>query len=254
MMPGERGQLGQAGLLIAAHGIKKSFVTGQAETEVLHGVDLCIQSGHLALVMGPSGSGKTTLLSILAGLLRPSDGYVDLCGERMTALPPHRIAELRRRRVGFVFQTYNLFPALTALENVMAALRMKGAPAGDARARALHCLERVGLAELVARRPGQLSGGQRQRVAVARALATAPSLLFGDEITAALDPASGHAVMRLLREHADLGHAVLIVTHDARLKEYADHVIEMQDGYIVRERYTHRAESDFDPFERTTPS
>ncbi|MBK6532726.1 MAG: ABC transporter ATP-binding protein [Deltaproteobacteria bacterium] len=150
--------------------------------------------------MGPSGSGKTTLISILAGLQRPSGGRVELCGHDLTRMSESDVALVRRRHLGFVFQTYNLFPALTALENVAHVLRMKALPRARRRARRGR-LGRVGLGERVGHRPGELSGGQKQRVAIARALAGKPSLVIGDEVTAALDSGSGVAVMKVLRAH-----------------------------------------------------
>ena len=220
-------------VLVKASGVSKTFRSGAIEAAALHGVSLELRAGELALLMGPSGSGKTTLLYILSGLLRPSAGEVELCGAPITALPERSSAEVRRRHVGFIFQTYNLFPALSALDNVAEVLAMKGAPRAQARARAAEVLAKMGLGERLHHRPGELSGGQRQRVAIARALAGDPALIVGDEPTGALDKNTGHAIVKLLREQISDRRGVLLVTHDLRLRQFADRIIEIDDGRIV---------------------
>jgi putative ABC transport system ATP-binding protein len=219
--------------LIKADSIRRSFGEGDLEVEVLHGVDLTIRAGELVLLMGPSGSGKTTLLSILAGLLRPTSGRVELCGVDITAAGDAAASRVRRDSVGFVFQGYNLFPALSALDNVAEVLCMRGKSRREARELAAIALDRVGLSARSSHRPGELSGGQKQRVAIARAIAGAPSLLIGDEPTAALDSVTGISVMSLLRAQVDAERSVLIVTHDTRLLGFADRVIEIEDGRVV---------------------
>ncbi|MBI3724971.1 ABC transporter ATP-binding protein [bacterium] len=222
-------------LLVRARGVTKTFGTGPLATPVLKGIDLEIATGELALLMGPSGSGKTTLISVLAGLLRATSGTVELCSQKISELPEDAIARVRRESLGFVFQSYNLFPALSALDNVAEVLVMKGAPRVIARERASRALEAVGLGERLTYLPSSLSGGQKQRVAVARALAGEPALVLGDEVTAALDRESAEAVLGILRRRVGPGSSVLLVTHDRRLERYADRVIEMEDGRIVRD-------------------
>lgn len=222
--------------LVVARDVSRHFGTGETITPVLHGVDLTVRAGELVLLMGPSGSGKTTLLSILAGLMRPSSGKVWLCGTEVTALTDSAVRRVRRDSLGFVFQTSNLFPALTAEENVAEVLRMKGSSRRDAHARARLALDRVGLGARLHHRPAELSGGQKQRVAIARALAPDPRVVMGDEVTSALDSTTGLAVMELLRAVISPERAVLIVTHDHRLERFADRVLEIEDGRITADR------------------
>jgi putative ABC transport system ATP-binding protein len=217
---------------VRATDVAKTFGTGELATPVLEGVTLRIDAGELVLLMGPSGSGKTTLISVLAGLLRPSGGHVLLCGEPISELSESEVARVRRRHLGFVFQTYNLFPALSALDNVAEVLRLKGLPAREARQRAAHALAEVGLGERLRHRPGELSGGQKQRVAIARALAGDPSLVMGDEVTAALDTHTALQVMEILHAQVGRNRGILLVTHDRRLEQFAHRVIEIEDGRI----------------------
>jgi putative ABC transport system ATP-binding protein len=225
--------MGEPQILVKARELTKTYRMGHAETRVLRGVSLDLRAGELALLMGPSGSGKTTLLCILSGMLSPTSGEVELCGVPITRLPERHAAEVRRARLGFVFQTYNLFPALTALDNVAEVLQLKGMQRADARQTAIDALTRVGLDDRLGHRPGELSGGERQRVAIARALAGNPSLILGDEPTAALDRHTGLEVVRLLKELVNERRGVLLVTHDVRLAQLADRVIEIDDGQIV---------------------
>jgi putative ABC transport system ATP-binding protein len=220
-------------LLLRATCVSKTFGTGALATPVLHEVSLEVPPGELVLLMGPSGSGKTTLVSILAGVLRPTTGAVDLCGHRITDMSEGGVSRVRRGNVGFVFQTDNLFPALTALDNVAEVIAMRGMPRAQAFARARAALERVGLEHRLTHRPAEMSGGQRQRVAIARAIADAPRLVIGDEVTAALDGATATSVMQLLREHVTPLTSALLVTHDHRLERFADRVVSMEDGRVV---------------------
>jgi putative ABC transport system ATP-binding protein len=219
-------------ILARATSVSKSYGAGALATPVLHDVSLTVPAGELTLLMGPSGSGKTTLLSILAGLLRPSAGSVELCGEPISASPEEAVTRTRRASLGFVFQTYNLFPALSALDNVAEILAMKGASISAARVRARDALARVGLGARLHHRPASLSGGEKQRVAIARAIAGDPLLILGDEPTAALDGVTAASVMGLLREQVTPRKSVLLVTHDHRLERFADRVIELADGRI----------------------
>jgi putative ABC transport system ATP-binding protein len=219
--------------ILAADGVRMVYGNGPLATHVLHDVSLAIPRGQLVLLTGPSGSGKTTLISILAGLIRPTGGVVEVCGHRITALSESDNARVRRDHVGFVFQADNLFPALTALGNVAEVLRLRGLPGHVARPVARAALAKVGLVERMHHRPGELSGGQRQRVAVARALASKPSLLIGDEITSALDGTTALEIMQLVRAFVTSDTAAVIVTHDHRLERFADRIIRIEDGRIV---------------------
>ncbi len=230
----------ESSLIRAAH-VHMTFGDGALATPVLHDVDLQLRPGELTLLTGPSGSGKTTLVSIMAGLLRPKSGTVDVCGHRITAMSEGEVARVRRQHVGFVFQTDNLFPSLTALGNVAEVLRLRGMPRTEALGRARAALERVGLHHRLDHRPGELSGGQRQRVAVARALAGSPRLVIGDEITSALDGATALQVMELVRAYVTPHTAALIVTHDHRLERFADRIVAMEDGRVVADQAVARA-------------
>jgi putative ABC transport system ATP-binding protein len=202
----------------------------------LSDVDLEIRSGQLTLLMGPSGSGKTTLLSILGCILRASSGNLELLGEEVTALPESALPRLRRDRIGFVFQGFNLFPALTAAENVALALDLRGVGAKAARGRSEELLLEVGLKDRMHAFPADLSGGQKQRVAIARALAGDPPILLADEPTAALDSTSGRTVIELLERLAHQhARAVVMVTHDPRVLSYGDRILHLEDGRLVRE-------------------
>ncbi|MCG3753554.1 ABC transporter ATP-binding protein [Amycolatopsis sp. Poz14] len=197
----------------------------------LRGVDLDVPRGAFAAIMGPSGSGKTTLLHCAAGLRTPTEGTVELDGTDLSTLDEPRLAELRRQRIGFVFQQFNLLPALTAEENIELPLRLDGRAPDPQRTAAL--LAQVGLAQRGGHRPGQLSGGQQQRVAVARALVTDPEVVFADEPTGALDIRSAREVLGLLRHLADRGQTIVMVTHDPVAASYADAVLFLADGLVV---------------------
>jgi len=220
-------------VLLQAAGITKVFGSGAGEVRPLKGIDLQLYAGELTLLMGPSGSGKTTLLSILGCILSPTDGQLEVAGNSTTGQDAEGLANIRRRHVGFVFQGYNLFPTMTARENVMLALDVRARPVIDPPAHALNALAAVGLGHRANAYPAKLSGGEKQRVALARALAGAPSVILADEPTAALDAENGRAVMQLLSEVAkDPGRAVLAVTHDHRTLPYADRIVRIEDGRI----------------------
>ena len=225
--------MGESQILVKARGLTKTYQMGHVETAVLREVSLDLFAGELALLMGPSGSGKTTLLCVLSGLLKPTSGDVELCGVPITRLPERHAAEVRRGNLGFIFQSYNLFPALTALDNVAEVLQLKGTPRATALQIAADALAEVGLGGRLDHRPGELSGGERQRVAIARAVAGNPALVLGDEPTAALDRQTGLDVVALLKQQVNERRGVLLVTHDARLTQFADRVIEIDDGQIV---------------------
>ncbi len=222
--------------VIRAKRLTKIYREGTTELRALQGVDLEVRAGELAMLMGPSGSGKTTLLSILGCILRASEGTLEVLGEDVTALPERELPRIRREAIGFIFQGFNLFPTLTAAENVALALDVRGIPRTPAKKRAEELLAEVGLAEKARSFPADLSGGQKQRVAIARALAGDPPILLADEPTAALDSTSGRTVIELLqrlaREH---GRAVVMVTHDPRVLSYGSRIVRLEDGRIVRE-------------------
>jgi len=219
---------------VLAHGIEMTYQSGAVSSTVLQGVNLEIPYGEVQLLMGPSGSGKTTLLSILAGILTPTKGSVYLLGQEITAMSKEALSKFRLDNIGFIFQGFNLFPALTAAENVEVALRMKGIRNKAARQAARELLAQVGLGDRTHYLPRDLSGGQKQRVAIARALAGNPRLIMADEPTASLDSHSGHTVIELLRDLAKEGNrTVLMVTHDPRLVDVADRVTHLEDGMLV---------------------
>lgn len=221
---------------ILAKGVEMVFQSGKHHFQVLKGIDLEIKSGDIQLLMGPSGSGKTTLLSILAGLLTPTAGSVYLLGEEITNMSRDKLAQFRLQNIGFIFQGFNLFPALTAAENVELVLHIKGYKQKAAKKQALMLLEQVGLENHANQKPGDLSGGQKQRVAIARALAGNPPVIMADEPTAALDSQSGHNVIDLLRQLAkEQGCTVLMVTHDPRIIDVADKVAYMEDGWLKQQ-------------------
>lgn len=231
--------------VIRAQGLSKIYREGPAEFRALSGVDLEIQPGELTLLMGPSGSGKTTLLSILGCILRSSAGILELLGENVSGLPETELPRIRREAIGFIFQGFNLFPTLTALENVVLALDLRGVRGPSARRRAEELLADVGLAEKRNSFPADLSGGQKQRVAIARALAGDPPILLADEPTAALDWTSGRAVIELLQKLArQRGRAVVMVTHDPRVLSYGDRILHLEDGRLVREERNAPATSE----------
>ena len=224
--------------VVKAHGIVKELGQGAGKVRALKGVSLELQPGELTLLMGPSGSGKTTLLSILGCILTPTEGALSVAGESTEGLSPEGLADLRRRHVGFVFQSYNLFPTLNAIENVRLALDVRGEKYADTVIKAETALREVGLAHRLRSFPGNMSGGEQQRVAVARALASKPSIILADEPTAALDSENGHAVMELLSDIAkDESRAVLAVTHDPRTHAYADRIIRIEDGKIIDDEH-----------------
>jgi putative ABC transport system ATP-binding protein len=212
--------------------VSKVYGAGENAVTALADADLVVHPGELLLIEGPSGSGKTTLLSILGLLLRPSAGHVVVSGRTVTGLPERDLPAVRARTFGFIFQGFNLFPALSARDNVALAIRMKDPRARDPAAQAERLLESVGLGTRMHYLPGDLSGGQKQRVAIARALGGDPPLILGDEPTAALDSKTALSVMELLRSLATRGRGVAIVTHDHRLERFADRIVRVDDGQV----------------------
>jgi len=222
--------------VMEAAGIAKDLGQGAGQIRALKGVDLALKGGQLTLLMGPSGSGKTTLLSILGCMLTPTEGTVRVRGDSIAGKNPEDLAKLRRENIGFVFQSYHLFPTLSAADNVRLALDVRGETGRDATDKARAALDRVGLSNKIKNYPRQLSGGEQQRVAIARAVVGDPSVILADEPTAALDTENGKAIMGILATIAkDPGRGVLVVTHDPRLVPFADRIIHIEDGLIVRE-------------------
>ena len=219
--------------LITCRDVAKTYGSGNAEVHALRGVNLDVYPGEITMLVGPSGCGKTTLLSVIAGILRPTRGSVNAMGTELTRLSSWRRTAFRRTNVGFVFQQFNLLPALTAAENAAVPLVIQGYSRRAALAAAKELLDKMGMAGRVNNLPGQLSGGQQQRVAIARALVHHPHLLVCDEPTSALDAKTGHTILELLRTIAIEGdRAVIIVTHDSRIFEFADTLARMDDGHI----------------------
>jgi len=226
---------------VTAHGLYKRFKTGRVHIEVLKRVDFEARHGELTMVMGPSGSGKSTLVASLSGLLKPDEGQVTAMGRDLWNLKSGKLDRFRLDHCGFIFQGFNLFAALTALQQVEIILKYQGVPKRERRERAANALMEVGLETRLHQRPSELSGGEKQRVAIARALAKNPQLLFADEPTSALDSENGQVVIRLLQRAAKShGAAVICVTHDPRLEAYADRIIHLEDGRILADRAAHR--------------
>src|ERR687886_278942 len=231
--------LAAATTVVEGHGVVKRFGTGMSVVDALRGIDVALARGSFTAIMGPSGSGKSTLLHILAGLDRPTAGWVEIAGTRLDRLGDRELTLLRRRRVGFVFQSYNLLPVLTAEENITLPLRIGGDRVdGDWRDTVIAA---VGRGDRRTHRPSEMSGGQQQRVAVARALITRPAVVFGDEPTGNLDSASSREILELMRRAVDdLGQTIVMVTHDPTAATFADRVVFLADGLIsgVEERPT----------------
>ena len=230
---------------IAASGLEMVFQSGTQRFQALGGINLNVPKGKLQLLMGPSGSGKTTLLSILAGLMTPTAGSVRLIGQEITRLSRRQLTQFRRDNIGFIFQSFNLFPALSAAENVEVAINIKGIHGKQAREQAQDLLKAVGLADKANQLPRDLSGGQKQRVAIARALVGSPQIIMADEPTAALDSRSGQVISQLLLQLAkQRGSTVLIVTHDPRIVDLADSILYLEDGKL---KPASRAKQNFLP-------
>jgi putative ABC transport system ATP-binding protein len=218
---------------VRLRGVKKSYGTGEARVTALRGIDLDVQAGELMMLVGPSGCGKTTLISVIAGILDQDEGECAVFGRDLVSMRPGAKSRFRGETVGFVFQAFNLIPALNAAENVAIPLFIRGTPRKQALARAREMLERVGLGERWRSLPSQLSGGQQQRVAIARSLVHEPRLIVCDEPTSSLDHETGMKVMEIMREVALQGSRTLIVvTHDARIFSYADRIAVMDDGVV----------------------
>jgi len=218
---------------LEARALRKTYRQGTVDVHAVDGVDLAIEAGELVAIVGRSGSGKTTLLDLFGCLLRPTSGEVLVGGEPTVGLPDARLAAVRRDRIGFVFQEFNLLPTLTALENVLLPRRY-GARRPDDRTRAEALLAAVDLSHRARHRPGQLSGGEQQRVAIARALVNDPAIILADEPTGELDTETSEALVAMLRRlNRDEGRTIVIVTHDAEVAGVADRIVRLQDGRVV---------------------
>ncbi|MDJ0367481.1 ABC transporter ATP-binding protein [Hymenobacter sp. H14-R3] len=213
----------------------KVYQTGDTTITALEPSDLDVRAGELLLIIGPSGSGKTTLLSLLGCVIYPTQGQVVVGGQDISQLNETQLAALRLHYIGFVFQSFNLIQPLTAEDNVLLPLRLQQVPAAEARERARRALATVGMSDRARQLPKQLSGGQQQRVAIARALVTEPPLVLCDEPTAALDPKSAEVVMRELKTLASQGKALAVVTHDMRLRAFADRIVYVDQGRVSTE-------------------
>ena len=221
-------------MIVTASGLTRSYGQGEATVHALAGVDVAFPTGAFTAIMGPSGSGKSTLMHLLAGLDRPTSGSVVLAGTELADLGDKELTALRRDKVGFIFQSFNLLPVLTAGENILLPLSIAGRRPDQAWLDRL--IDTIGLRDRLGPRPAELSGGQQQRVAVARALASQPAVVFADEPTGNLDSKTSTEVLELLRLSVDeFGQTIVMVTHDARAAGYADRLIELEDGLIVRD-------------------
>ena len=218
--------------IISLKGVNKIYKTGDTTITALDLTDLELRKGELTLIMGPSGSGKTTLLSIIGCVIYPTEGEVYFLDRKVTDLKENELAAIRLDQIGFVFQQFNLLEPLNALENVMQPMVLQQLPKGEVRTRAERALEKVGLLDRMKNLPHKLSGGQKQRVAIARALVTNPPIVLCDEPTASLDAKSAKVIMEELKELAQEGKAVIIVTHDLRLRKFADRIIYVEEGKV----------------------
>ncbi len=220
--------------LIEMKDIKKDYFLGETVVHALRGIDLQIDKGEFVAIWGPSGSGKTTLLNLIGAIDEPSTGDLAIAGQKVLSLSDNQRSELRNDTIGFIFQGFNLIPVLSALENVMLPLQIKGVSSGEAKAKALNRLQEVGLGDLIRHRPFKMSGGQQQRVAIARALVNVPSLVIADEPTANLDSETARMIIALMRELNDKEETTFIFsTHDQRLLDQVKRLVRLEDGRIV---------------------
>ena len=237
--------------IVKATGVQKTYDTGKVTVRALRGVDLSIRRGEMVTIMGPSGCGKTTLLNCLSGLDNIDSGSVLIDGIDLSTLSDAKRTEFRARRMGFVFQLYNLLPVLSAIENVELPLLLSGRPTKEARVRAERALEQVHLSEWASHKPSELSGGQRQRVTIARALVNDPIIVWGDEPTGDLDSANAGEIMDIMDQlNEQSGHTFVLVTHDPNIASRTDRIIYMTDGLIIDEKLTPRGEQRSSGMER----
>jgi putative ABC transport system ATP-binding protein len=226
---------GNSRLLIQIEALSKIYEMGQITVKALDGLSLDIEPKSFLVIMGPSGSGKSTLLHLIGGLDRPSSGHILVDGEAIDALDENALAAYRRRKVGFIFQSFNLVPSMTALENVGFPMRFAGVNGRKRREQAMEALQKVGLEDRAHHKPTELSGGQQQRVAIARSLVNHPEVILADEPTGNLDTASGASIMVMLSALHQEGRTVIVVTHEPRMQQYATRTVHLLDGRIVNE-------------------
>lgn len=224
--------------VIDLKGIVKRFYVGQPnELEILHGIDLQVQQGEFVSVVGESGSGKSTLMNIIGALDRPSEGTYVLGGRNVADAKDKELSEIRNKKIGFVFQTYNLIPRTTALANVELPMLYAGVKKSERTARAKELLQMVGMSERMTHRPDELSGGQKQRVAIARAMANNPDIILADEPTGALDSQTGRVIMGIFQQlHKEQGKTIVLITHSNELADETERIITLKDGMVVGER------------------
>lgn len=224
--------------VIDLKGIVKRFYVGQPnELEILHGIDLKVQQGEFVSVVGESGSGKSTLMNIIGALDRPSEGTYVLGGRNVADAKDKELSEIRNKKIGFVFQTYNLIPRTTALANVELPMLYAGVKKSERTARAKELLQMVGMSERMTHRPDELSGGQKQRVAIARAMANNPDIILADEPTGALDSQTGRVIMDIFQKlHKEQGKTIVLITHSNELADETERIITLKDGMVVGER------------------
>lgn len=236
-------------LIISTKNLTKVFGSGPTAVTALDHVNLTVKAGEFVAIMGPSGCGKSTLLHLIGGLDRPSSGEVFIEGTSIAEMNDDRLTEMRRRKIGFVFQFFNLIPVLNVLENAALPVTLDGVKPAEAQKQAAAWLDRFGLSDRLSSRPDQLSGGQQQRVAIARALAADPALILADEPTGNLDTRSGDEIASLMRDVAKkYGRTVVMVTHDPRIAAYADRIVFLKDGKIVDETLLERKNGGNDAF------
>ena len=217
--------------MLETHQLTKNYQLGQETIHALRGVDFQAHAGEFVVINGPSGSGKSTLLNLVACIDRPTSGEVHIDGQRTAELNDYQLTELRKHKIGLLFQTFNLIPVLSVYENTEYPLLLQGVDRAERRERAMALLDQVGIAELAGRRPDEISGGQRQRVAIARALVTDPKLVLADEPTASLDSTTGNQVMEIMsRTKTEHQAAFVVVTHDPMVSEFAERVVHIRDG------------------------
>ena len=215
--------------------LRKTYVMGKQTVHALDGVDLDIPANSFTVVMGPSGSGKSTLLYLLGGLDRPSSGKISINGTALEKMDENELAIYRRKKIGFIFQSFNLVPTMSALDNVAFPLRFSGIGGRARRQRSFELLKQVGLENRALHKPTELSGGQQQRVAIARSMVNKPNIILADEPTGNLDTHSGYSIMQVLADLHQAGHTVLVVTHDMRMQHFATHSVYLLDGRVVSE-------------------
>jgi putative ABC transport system ATP-binding protein len=221
--------------IISMRNISKNYEMGEAMVQALRGIDLEVEPGEFIAIVGPSGSGKSTLMNLIGCLDRPSEGEYDLDGEKVSELNDDQLAHIRNKRIGFVFQTFNLLPRTNCLHNVELPLLYSNVPRKEREAKALEMLKRVGLAERVYHNPNELSGGERQRVAIARALVNEPAIVLADEPTGNLDSKTGSEIMAILTDLNKEGKTIVLVTHERYIADYSHRIITLRDGRVVSE-------------------